>query len=564
MLSARAGEEARIEGLRAGADDYLVKPFSARELTERVRARLEIARLSRVAELQYRKLNELFEQAPAVIGVFSGPDHVYRLANPPYLHAVGDRELIGKPIREALPEVAAHGIYELLDEAYTTGKRVVRSEFFTQLERDGRLEDTYWNLVYQPYRDADGNVEGVMAFAFEVTTQVRARQRAEALTREVQASKAAAESASRAKDEFLAMLGHELRNPLAPILTALHLMRLRDGERSENERAIIERQAQHLVGLVDDLLDVSRITRGKVELKKQRVEVAQIVARAIEMASPLLEQRRHSLSIDVPAHGLVVDGDPGRLAQVLSNLLTNAAKYTAHEGQIVISARESAGVVSISVRDTGIGIAPEMLPRVFEMFVQERQALDRAQGGLGLGLTIVRSLVALHGGTVEVRSEGRGRGTEFVVNLPAAAAADAAADEATHEPPALSSTTGRRILVVDDNEDAAELLAATLELMGHHTVVAHDGPGALRAVASFAPEIAMLDIGLPVMDGYELARRLRDEPRLGGTRLVAVTGYGQEADRQRSQAAGFDAHLVKPIDVAQLPLVIEQLTSSSH
>jgi signal transduction histidine kinase/DNA-binding response OmpR family regulator len=560
MLSARAGEEARVEGLQAGADDYLVKPFSARELIARVRTHLEIARLRRVAELQVRKLSELFEQAPAVISIFSGRDHVYRFANAPYLRSVGDRDIIGKPIREALPELDGHGVYDLLDEAFASGRRVIRSEWFTKLERDGQLEDTYWNLVYQPYRDSEGHVEGVMAFGYEVTAEVRARQQAEALTRELQESKADAEGASRAKDEFLAVLGHELRNPLAPILTALHIMRLRDGDRSANERAIIERQAQHLVGLVDDLLDVSRITRGKVELKKRRTEVSEVVAHAIEMASPLLEQRQHNLAVDVPPRGLVIDCDPARLGQVLSNLLTNAAKYTEHGGQISVMAREARGQVTISVRDTGIGIAPEMLPRVFDMFVQERQALDRAQGGLGLGLTIVRSLVALHGGTIDVRSEGRGRGAEFVVTLPAAAAGEAETVDATQEHAEAMSMTGRRILIVDDNEDAAELLAASLELMGHRTAVAHDGPQALKLVAGFVPEIAMLDIGLPVMDGYELARRLRDAD-LPAVRLVAVTGYGQDADRQRSQAAGFDAHLVKPIDVARLPSLIDELTN---
>ena len=564
MLSARAGEEARIEGLQAGADDYLVKPFSARELIARVRTHLELARLRRAIELQNETLNDLFAQAPAAVCVMEGPEHVYRLANPPYREVVGDRELLGKSIREALPELAGQGIYELLDRAFATGERVVRPEILIKLRRNGRLEDCYFTLIYQPYRDADGEVAGVMAFGFDLTEQVRARQRAEALTREVQASEAAAAAASRAKDEFLAMLGHELRNPLAPILTALHLMRLRDGDHHATERAIIERQAQHLVRLVDDLLDVSRITRAKIELKRRRVEVAQVVARAIEMASPLLEQRRHNLAVDVPSRGLVVDGDPARLGQVVANLLTNAAKYTAQGGQVSIAARQSGGQIAVSVRDTGIGIAPEMLPRVFDMFVQERQALDRAEGGLGLGLTIVKSLVALHGGSVEVRSEGRNRGAEFIVKLPAVNADEAGLDEAADDPAGATAAGGVRILVVDDNEDAAELLASALELTGYRTLVVHDGPAALAAVGEFEPDIAMLDIGLPVMDGYELARRLRAEPRWSALRLVAVTGYGQQSDRQRSEDAGFDAHLVKPIDIARLPALIDELTRAAR
>ena len=560
LLSARAGEESRVEGLEAGADDYLPKPFSARELLARVRTHLEIARLRRLAELQYQKLVDLFEQAPAVICVFSGKEHVYRFANAPYLHAVGDREIVGKPVREALPEVG-DAVYALLDEAFDSGEPVVRSQVFTKLERNGRLEDTYWNLVYQPYRDADGAVEGVMAFGFEVTAEVQARQRAEALARQVQASQSAVEAASRAKDEFLAVLGHELRNPLAPILTALHILRLRGGDAIEKERTVIERQAHHLVRLVDDLLDVSRITRGKVQLKKQRVEVAEVVAKAIEMASPLLEQRQHDLALDVASKGLVIDADPARMAQVISNLLNNAAKYTEPGGRITIVASRAGSEVAIAVRDTGIGITPETLPRVFEMFVQERQALDRSQGGLGLGLTIVRSLVEIHGGTVEARSEGRNRGTEFVVRLPAAAASEGTASEsaAPDSPAAHVERDGIRVLIVDDNVDAAEMMAASLELFGHTTRVAHDGPAALKIVEQFAPDIALLDIGLPVMDGYEVARRLRESPRF--MRLVAVTGYGQSTDRQRSEAAGFDAHLVKPVSVDELEAVIRQLTA---
>jgi CheY-like chemotaxis protein len=363
--------------------------------------------------------------------------------------------------------------------------------------------------------------------------------------------------ARHAKDEFLAVLGHELRNPLAPIFTALHVMRLRDGEHSAAERAIIERQAHHLVRLVDDLLDVSRITRGKVELKRQRIETAQFVARAIEMASPILEHRQHRLNVVVATRGLTVDGDPERLAQVVSNLLTNAAKYTEHGGLITITARKQAGQVVISVKDTGIGIEPEMLPRIFEMFVQEKQAIDRAQGGLGLGLTIVRSMVALHGGTVDVTSQGRNRGAEFIVRLPAAEgrasvpAAAPAGDRATPE-------GGRRVLIVDDNEDAADLMAEALESMGHSTRVAYDGPQALRLVGDFVPDVALVDIGLPVMDGHELARRLRESPQLSELRIVAVTGYGQEADRQRSREAGFDAHLVKPVDVDRLADIIAE------
>ena len=369
----------------------------------------------------------------------------------------------------------------------------------------------------------------------------------------------AAEAANRAKDEFLAMLGHELRNPLAPISTALHLMRLRGVTVIERERVVIERQVAHLIRLVDDLLDVSRITRGKVELQRKRVEIAEAVAKAVEMASPMLEQRQHHLALEVPPRGLSVDGDLTRLAQVLANLLTNAAKYTEPGGHIAVAARREGEQVVLTVTDDGMGITAEILPHIFELFMQERQALDRSSGGLGLGLAIVRSLVTMHGGTVDAHSEGRGRGSVFTVRLPAAAPPREAAPAGGAGAGSATSGAGRTILVVDDNEDAAEVLAAGLELLGHQTRVAHDGPAALRVLADFKPDIALLDIGLPVMDGYELARRLRQDPSLAHTRLVAVTGYGQDSDRRRSKEAGFDAHLVKPIQLPELDALINNL-----
>lgn len=371
----------------------------------------------------------------------------------------------------------------------------------------------------------------------------------------------AAETANRAKDEFLAMLGHELRNPLSPILTALQLMKLRGHDTSLHERTVIERQVQHLARLVDDLLDVSRIARGKVELKREVVELSEVVAHAIEVASPLLEQRTQRLAVDVPRQGLCVDGDPARLSQVLSNLVTNAAKYTPPGGEIAISASREGSDAVLRVRDTGVGIPADVLPRVFDLFMQGGQPIDRAQGGLGLGLTIVRSLTERHGGTVTAHSDGPGTGSEFVVRLPAAQSADAAERvQAAALAPAVEGSAARvRILIVDDNADAAELLAYALALTGYETFVAHDGPTALRLIETVTPDAAFLDIGLPVMDGYELATRLRSTPGLARIRLIAVTGYGQESDRKRSAAAGFDYHLVKPVSLDQITEVVAQL-----
>jgi PAS domain S-box-containing protein len=375
-------------------------------------------------------------------------------------------------------------------------------------------------------------------------------------------ARADAESASRSKDEFLAMLGHELRNPLAPIITALQLMKLRGGDALQKERTVIERQIAHLTRLVDDLLDVSRITQGKVELKKERVEIAEVVAQAIELASPLLEQRQHYLSLSVPASGLAVQGDATRLAQVVSNLLTNSAKYTQPGGHIEIAASRRLERIVLTVRDDGMGIAPAMLPRVFNLFAQERQSIDRSQGGLGLGLAIVKSLVAVHDGTVSAFSEGHGSGSVFTVELPSAPRQDPAG-LAEPLPKALhAAQRGRRVLVVDDNLDAANLLAEVLRASGHLTEVAPDGPAALQLAGTFHPEIAVLDIGLPVMDGYELARRLRSQ--LGAVWLIAVTGYGQPADRDRARHAGFDAHLVKPVHLDALHAALGRAGSATN
>jgi signal transduction histidine kinase/ActR/RegA family two-component response regulator len=374
-------------------------------------------------------------------------------------------------------------------------------------------------------------------------------------------ARAEAEAANRAKDEFLAMLGHELRNPLAPIVTALNLMKLRDPSVLQAERTVIERQVTHLARLVDDLLDVSRITRGRVELKKERIELGTAVARAVELSSALLEQRRQHLSLSVPSSGLPLYGDVTRLSQVISNLLTNAAKYTPLGGHIAIDASLTCEAIVLTVRDDGIGIAPSMVPRVFDLFAQEHQAADRSQGGLGLGLAIVKSLVGMHDGTVSVASDGHGKGSVFTVRLPPAAPLDASRPTPTDLAVTAAPAGALRVLVVDDNIDAAEMLSEWLSGAGHQTQMAHDGPGALSAIARFAPDVVLLDIGLPVMDGFEVARRVREYGPVPA--LVAVTGYGQAIDRERSSKEGFYAHLVKPIDLPALTALLERVKSPS-
>ncbi len=389
-----------------------------------------------------------------------------------------------------------------------------------------------------------------------------ARADLERQTKSLMAARTRAEEAMRAKNEFLAMLGHELRNPLAPIMTALEIMRMRGI--ASREQDILDRQVRHLLRLVDDLLDVARIAGGKVELRKQHLDVGSIVAQAVETASPLLEQKQQELVVDVPAASLYVDGDPQRLAQVFSNLLTNAAKYSDPRTRITVSASAIGSNVVVRVQDCGQGIEPEMLEAVFNLFVQQRQSIERTQGGLGLGLAIVKNLVLMHGGTVRVFSEGRGKGSEFVVQLPLSMRDVERRGVAEHTlgsaVASLSPHVYKRVLVVDDNQDAANLLSEALTHLHYEVRTAFDGPSALGLAADFAPDIALLDIGLPVMDGYALGRRLRElDPAL---RLVALTGYGQASDKAQSQDAGFDAHLVKPIRVEHLGQLMRDLLSN--
>ena len=377
-----------------------------------------------------------------------------------------------------------------------------------------------------------------------------ARLQAEESTARVEALRSQAEAANRAKDEFLAMLGHELRNPLAPMVTALELLRLRSGGALGKTEQVIERQVHHLGRMVDDLLDVSRVARGLVSLSRRPSELEPVITRALEMASPLLERRQQHVTVNVPRSGLQVNADPDRLAQVFANLLTNAAKFTDPGGRVEISAERRGDMIVAAVRDTGVGMGPELLARVFEPFVQGAQSMARSTGGLGIGLTLVKSLVALHGGEVSAHSDGAGRGSTIEVRLPAHEHAALPEVEAASAPAA--SFPAHRVLVVDDNEDAAMLLADVLRAQGWPVAVAFDGLQALSMIESFAPDVAVLDIGLPVMDGYELAARIRERLGSRSPRLLAVTGYGQEEDRKHATAAGFARHLVKPVSTDAL------------
>ncbi len=373
-------------------------------------------------------------------------------------------------------------------------------------------------------------------------------------------------NADRRKDEFLATLAHELRNPLAPIRNSLQILKMPrvDAATVERSREMMERQVHHLVRLVDDLLDVSRVMRGKIDLRREPVELAAVLARAVETVQPLVDAQRHELSVLLPRESLLLDADSVRLAQVIGNLLTNSAKYTEPGGRIRLTAERDGDVAVLRVRDSGIGIAPDVLPHVFELFVQADHATTKTQGGLGIGLTLVKNLVGLHGGTVEAQSDGLGRGSEFVVRLPLTALAvgqdqGGETGQQAHQPPALPVY---RLLVVDDNQDAADSLALLLKLRGHEVRVAYSGPAALAMTSQYAPDLVFLDIGMPGMDGYEVARRLRQRPGLEKVVLAALTGWGQQEDRRRTTEAGFDHHLVKPPEPKALESVLAELKRS--
>ncbi len=410
------------------------------------------------------------------------------------------------------------------------------------------------------HRDARGRVERMLGIVGDHTER---KEAAEQLR-----------EASRNKDEFLATLAHELRNPLAPLRNGLQVMQLAkgNGEAVERSRAMMERQLAQMVRLIDDLLDVSRISRGKIDLRKERVDLAKIVYQAVETSRPLLEANGHELTIQPSPHALFVEADPTRLAQVFSNLLNNAAKYTERGGRVALTIREaSAGgetpVAIVSVRDTGIGIPAPMLHRIFEMFTQVERAAERSQGGLGIGLSLVKGLVELHGGEVEARSDGPGKGAEFVVRLPLpreerrAASNDSEGAGLLAAGP-LSLAPRRRILVVDDNRDNADSLAMMLRMLGNETRTAYDGEEAVAASAAFRPDVILLDIGLPKLNGHDACRRIREQP--GGQQLVIIaqTGWGQAEDRQRTREAGFDHHLVKPVDPSALMKLLAELQGS--
>jgi len=533
-------------GLTFGLSPRLPFDSACRSFLQQVVEQVSTTRARIAVEMERRRL---LQQAPVAAALLTGPDHVYTVANPRYIEMVG-RDVLGKRYLDAFPEVRGTEVAQIVDRVFRTGEPYQTEEMLVPLSRaDGSgLEEHYFNFSLEPVRDVAGTVYGMMVVAVDISAQVGARSALERTNQERENLLIAAEAASRAKDEFLAMLGHELRNPLAPIVTALEVMKAKKTPGLEYEREIIERQATHLVHLVDDLLDVSRVVQGKIELKKRRVSLSSIVGAATEMVGPLIRQRNHSLRVDVAAEGLEVDGDALRLGQIASNLLTNAARYTEPGGAISIVARGEGEHVVLRVEDSGIGLSKEQIPRLFERFFQGTRASDRAEGGLGLGLALVKSFAELHGGTVKVESAGLGKGSAFEVRLPRAVG-NAPLEAAIVEKAASARKLPRqRVLLIDDSEDITELFSAFLTLSGFEVRTARDGPSGLRVAATFKPDVAVLDLGLPVMDGYQVAAKLIEQHGASSLRLIAMSGYGREDDIENTRRAGFADHLVKPVD----------------
>lgn len=528
-----------ISPVRDNTGKIIAASKVARDITDRNRAQQAL----RESEERFRFLAEMI---PSIVWT-AAPDGTLTYANRRWFDYSG---MSPEQDPRGRSELALHpDDYERCMVAWA---EAVRTGKDFQIEvRNRRHDGVYrWFMTRAvPLRDGLGQIISW----FGVTTDIHDQKEMQEHLQDV----------DRRKDEFLATLAHELRNPLAPIRNSLQFLRLAGNDQAASEQAadIIDRQVNHLVRLVDDLLEVSRITRGKIELRKERVDLASIIGSAVETSRPLIEAARHRLEVSLPSEPAMLDADTVRVSQVISNLLNNAAKYTEAGGQIWLVAQADTREVVISVRDNGVGIPPDMLPHVFEMFTQADRSLSRSQGGLGIGLTLSRSLVELHGGSILARSPGAGRGSEFVVRLPRAVVdrsqKEVDAGEDLHENGQKSS--GRRILIVDDNIDSAESLGLWLKLVGHEVKLVHEGLTAVEAARVFQPDVILLDIGLPDIDGYEVAERLKRELGLDGVRLIALTGYGQDEDRQHCYDAGFDEHLIKPVD----PAILETLLSDN-
>jgi signal transduction histidine kinase/ActR/RegA family two-component response regulator len=510
------------------------------ETTDRILAnRRELA----VLERQHR----MFEQAPGFMCMLGGPGHVFEFVNKAHRELFNSGGWIGKSVREAFSDLAGQGFYELLDQVYRTGKRYIAEAAPIRFSRTpgGPVEERLLTFIFEPVLDESGQVTGIFCEGSDLTEMHRAQQA-------LRESEARLREADRRKDEFLAMLAHELRNPLAPLRNALYLARTgaaAGGPSGQGQvlHGMMERQVNQMVRLVDDLLDVARITQGKIALRMEPVEVARVVASAVETTAPTAKQAGHEIAVSLPSFPLYVQGDAVRLTQVLSNLINNAVKFSQPGEGIELTVAREGGEVLLAVKDRGMGIPADKLEEVFEMFSQLDRSLERSRTGLGLGLALARQIVRMHGGTIRASSAGPGRGSEFTVRIPVLSSAAVPRAESTSLARGPDAAR-RRILIADDNHDAADSMAMLLRAAGHAVEVVYDGLEALAAAGRMRPEVIVLDIGMPGLNGYDLARAARREAWSAGTMIIALTGWGQDIDRMRSRDAQIDVHLVKPVE----------------
>ncbi len=564
LLSGRAPEDRRVEGFREGADGYLAKPYSERELRaligsmlQSARRRTEAVRREAIAEAERRALADRAALLESITDAFFALDRDWRFTyvNQRALayYGKGRDELLGRSIWDVFPAAAGTMLHEQYEKA-------LRTQCSATFETKSVLTGRWVDIRAYP------TGQGLAVYFRDISDRKRAEQ-------QLQAALTKLEESDRRKDEFLALLSHELRNPLAPIANGLALLKLRGSAEPGPQRAlgIMERQLNHLVRLVDDLLDVGRMTHGKLQLRMQRVSLLDILGRAIEGARSVLDSRGHTLTTEVRARELMLEGDADRLIQVFTNLIHNSAKYTDTSGRIRITLDREADGAVVAVTDNGVGIPANALEQVFEMFSQLKLQQPRAGGGLGIGLALVRTIVQMHGGTIRADSAGAGLGSTFTVRLPlasdqfSAAAIDAAAATATgvaDVPGEAPGSEGPRIMVVDDNGDAAASLADLLQLKGYPVLTAATGEEAIEKARVFRPRIIFMDIGLPGIDGVETSLRIRAMPELRGVTFVAVTGWGQPCDRARTRAAGIVAHLLKPVAPEVLERTLAEISAS--
>jgi PAS domain S-box-containing protein len=523
--------------------------YVIRDIDDRVRAERSLAATAAALAQRERQYSTLVENSP---DIFARMDrrHAHLYVSPVVSRYTGrpPAAFLGKTNAEMGMPAELHARWAAaLDRVFDSGE-VGRLKFsFPAVDGTNPVFDA--RLI--PEFDDHGRIESVLSIAVDVTEQ-------EAVNAALRESQARLQEADIRKDEFLATLAHELRNPLAPIRNALEIMRLTpEAQGQAGARNIVERQVTQMVHLVDDLLDVSRISRGKLELRREVADLGRVIQSAIETSRPLIEANRHELAVQLPLpQSLMVEADVTRLCQVVSNLLNNAAKYTPEGGRIDVVARREGDQAVVTVHDSGMGIPASMLPRVFEMFTQIDHAAERSQGGLGIGLALVRQLLEMHGGTVAAQSEGASKGSTFTVRLPLAPATAATGPQGSASRLQPTPDKGCRVLVVDDNIDSAITLVTVLDILGYETEKAHDGLEALRLAEAFAPHIVVLDIGLPLLTGHQVAERIRGQEWGRGMLLVALSGWGQEGDKQKSRLAGFDHHFVKPVDLNALTEVL--------